>query len=139
MKSTLKTTVILIFALALSIVITGCAGCGNDTNKNTNDMVESTPAVDTRETIVPEESTLATETFPASEAATDGGNATANDITGTVDENGNHVDESGNIIDDAGNIINDAGNAIGNAADNVGNAVKDVVDGVGNGVRDLTR
>ena len=153
MKFYLRTVVISAFALALSTVVTGCAGCGNDTNHNKNDMVESTPAVETSET-VSEEDTLATETFPAaSEPATDGGNATANDIQGTIDENnytmdengnrfdanGNRVDENGNIIDDAGNIISEAGDAVGNVVDNVGNAVNDVVDGIGDGARSLTR
>ena len=153
MKSYLRTVVILVFALALSTATTGCAGCGNNTDPNKKDMVESAPAVEASET-VPEENTLATETFPAaSEPVTDGGNSTANDIQGTIDENnftidengnrfdanGNRVDENGNIIDDAGNIISDAGNAVGNVVDNVGNAVNDVVDGIGEGARSLTR
>lgn len=146
MKTSLKTTVILIFALALSTVITGCAGCGNDTNQNVDDMVESTPAAETDEGIVEDENALNNETQSnVYEPATDGGNATANDINGStdtngiVDENGNRVDENGNIIDDAGNIVNEAGEAVGNAMDNVGDAVDDVVDGAGEGVRDLTR
>lgn len=151
MKTSLKTTVILIFALALSTVITGCAGCGNDTNQNVDDMVESTPAAETDEGTIEDENTLNNDTqttIPDPNA--EGGNATANDINGTtngvtdengytVDENGNRVDENGNIIDDAGNIVSEAGDAVGNAMDNVGDAVDDVVDGAGEGVRDLTR
>lgn len=153
MKTSLKTTVILIFVLALSSVITGCAGCGNDTNQNVDDMVESTPAVENNEGIADDGNALNNETQTnVSEPAADGGNATANDINGnvdtngvvdengyTVDENGNRIDENGNIIDDAGNIVSEAGDAVGNAMDNVGDAVDDVVDGAGEGVRDLTR
>jgi len=152
MKTSLKTTVILIFALALSTVITGCAGCGNDTTPNADEMVESTPAAETEEGIIEDDNALEeTQIFP-SEPATDGGNSTANDINGatdtngvvdengyTIDENGNRVDANGNIIEDGGNIISEAGDAVGDAMDNVGNAVDDVVDGAGDGVRDLTR
>ena len=155
MKSFLKTSVILLFALALSSVMTGCAGCGNDTtNKDKNDMVE-TPA-DTSEGIAEHSTTSPTE----SSSHTTSGNYIIDEFGNRYDENGNRVDENGNfidnngnlidenanrtdengnILDDAGNIVNDAGNAVGNVIDDVGNAVKDVADGVGNGVRNMTR
>ena len=155
MKTFFRTSVILIFALALSSVMTGCAGCGNSTtNKDKNDMVE-TPA-DTSEGIA--EHSTATPTESMSETTGDNyitdefgnrydesgnpvdENGNFMDNNGNLtDENANRTDENGNLLDDAGNIVNDAGNAVGNVIDDVGNAVKDVTDGVGNGVRNMTQ
>lgn len=150
MKNIKKTTVILIFALALASLTTGCAGCGTDTQQNQNDMVESTPVQPTEDVIENNNTNAADEPYSDNAVTENGGNATANDITGTgnytVDENGNYIDENGNIVDnngnildDAGNIVSDAGNAVGNAVENVGDAANDVVNGVGEGVKDITR
>ena len=150
MKKIRKTTVILILALALASFTTGCGGCGTDNHQNMDDMVESTPA-QTDEGIVEDNNAAVTDEHDSDNAVTEnGGNATANDITGagnyTVDENGNYIDENGNIVDangnildDAGNIVSDAGTAVGNVIENVGDAANDVVDGVGEGVNDMTR
>jgi len=143
MKISLKTTVILIFALALSTVITGCAGCGNDRNQNMDDMVESTPAAETDQGIIEDENAFNSETHSTvSDPNAAGGNATAGDINGSTNGAGNGngtTDANGNIIDDAGNIVNEVGNAVGDAVDNAGDAAKDVLDGVENGARTLTR
>lgn len=121
MKIFRKATVILVLALVLSSFTTGCAGCGKNNNPNTNDMVESTPA-GTDEGILNDENAFTSET--------------PNNVSDNgIQNNGGN----GNVVDDAGNIISDAGDVVGDAVNNVGNAAKDVVDGVGNGVRDLTR
>ena len=145
MKIFRKATVIFVLALVLSSFTTGCAGCGNNNNPNTNDMVESTPA-GTDEGILNDENAFTSETpnnVSDNGIQNNGGNGNTDNITnnanGVVDNNGNRVDENGNVVDDAGNIISDAGDVVGDAVNNVGNAAKDVVDGVGNGVRDLTR
>lgn len=150
MKKTVKTVVILTLALALASFTTGCAGCGTSNQPNTNDMVESTP-VQTEEAILETETASATEIPSTEHTVTDnGGNATANDISGagnyTVDENGNYinenghrVDENGNLLDDTGNLLNDAGNAVGDVVDGVGNAAQDVTNGIEEGVRNMTR
>lgn len=150
MKKLVKTVVILTLALALGSFTTGCAGCGTGTEPNTNDMVESTP-VQTDEGMMETETTSTMEEPVSDNAVIDnGGNATANDITGTgnytVDENGNYinenghrVDENGNLIDDAGNILSDTGNAVGDVVEGVGDAAKDVTDGIGEGVKSMTR
>lgn len=149
MKKMMKTVVILTLALALASFTTGCAGCGTSTEPNANDMVESTP-VQTEEMSETEAITTTEEPVSDNAIMENGGNATANDITGTgnytVDENGNYinenghrVDESGNLLDDAGNIISDAGNAVGDVVEGVGDAAKDVTDGIGEGVKSMTR
>lgn len=136
MKNAKKSTVILIMSLFLTSMLTGCSGCGNNTDKNRNDMVESTPA-HSGEDIQNEENTLSS-TDPGTND--NGGNASANDITGnTTGENSTIVDSEGNILDDAGNIIHDAGDAVGNVVEDVGNAAEDVTNGIGEGVKDMTR
>lgn len=129
MKKFKKTTAILLLALSIASFAVGCGGCGTDKDKNMNDMVESNPAK--TEESLPE----------------NGGNATANDITGSItEENGNiaddnsvNTDENGNLVDDAGNIITDAGDMVGDAVEDVGDAAKDVTDGVGEGVKDIVK
>lgn len=140
MKKTITLTLVLILVLTLSSgVLTGCAGCGTDTN-NTNDMVESTP-MNTEEGIIEEEKTTDTHD--------NGGNTDNTEISTSadtvveenamVDDNANLTDANGNPIAADNNAGNDAGNVVGDAVDNVGNAAADVVDGVGEGVRELTR
>lgn len=136
MKNVKKATVILMMSFLLTSLLTGCSGCGTGTDKNMNDMVESTPAHSGDDTF-DEDNALS-----SSDSGTNdnGGNATANDITGNVtNENGEVVDSEGNILDDAGNIITDAGDAVGNVVEDVGNAAEDVTNGIGEGVKDMTR
>lgn len=136
MKNAKKATVILTMSFLLTSLLTGCSGCGTGMDKNRNDMVESTPT-HSGEDIQNEDNTLSS-TNPSTND--NGGNATANDITGnTTGENGTIVDSEGNILDDAGNIIHDAGDAVGNVVEDVGNAAEDVTNGIGEGVKDMTR
>lgn len=136
MKKAKKSTVILIMSLLLTSMLTGCSGCGTGTDKSKNDMVESTP-VHSEENLFDENTD---DTGIGEHANDEGKNATANDITGEPhDENGTIVDSEGNIVDDAGNIIRDAGDVVGNVVENVGNAAEDVTNGIGEGVKDMTR
>lgn len=136
MKNAKKATVILTMSFLLTSMLTGCSGCGTGTDKSKNDMVESTPA-HSEENLFDES---ADDTGIGENTNDNGGNATANDITGeSHDANGTIVDSEGNIVDDAGNIIRDAGDAVGNVVEDVGNAAEDVTNGIGEGVKDMTR
>ena len=141
MKKSITLTLVLLLVLTLSSgVLTGCAGCGTDMN-NTNDMVESTPP-NTEEGILEDENA-------SNNKHENGGNTNNTEISTSantivddntmVDDNANLTDANGNPIAADNNAGNDAGNVVGDAIDNVGYAAADVVDGVGNGVRDLTR
>lgn len=138
MKKARLITIALLLTLSLSsAVLTGCAGCGTTNENRPEDMVESTPAAT-------EEGILETETAFEDNAVSE--NAVVDDNANLTDANGNPImtpdnnaDESGNITGDSENIVDDAGDVVGGAVENVDDAAKDVVDGVGNGVKSLVR
>jgi len=144
MKKTTLITLVLLFVLSMSsAMLTGCAGCGTQ-NNNANDMVESTPA-NTEEGIMEDESAFTNETDNVN---SNGGNTNNTDISNdadsvvdennTINDNANVTDSNGNPIVTEGEVVDESGNIVDGAVGNVGDAAKDVIDGVGNGVKELT-
>ena len=144
-------------ALLILMMLACTAACGRkeqNADDMANNMTETSQVADETNTdaVFPENETgetdgingsnLGTTGEPATETMdeTAGGNSTANESSGIIDETGNVIGDEDNAAgrtdNAAGNAASDAGNAVENAADDAGNAVKDVIDGAGDVVRD---
>ncbi len=144
-------------ALLILMMLVCTAACGRkeqNADDMANNMTETSQVADETNTdaVFPENETgetdgingsnLGTTGEPATETMdeTAGGNSTANESSGIIDETGNVIGDEDNAAgrtdNAAGNAASDAGNAVENAADDAGNAVKDVIDGAGDVVRD---
>ena len=137
-------------ALLILMMLVCTAACGRK-EQNADDMANSmtgtSQAADETHTdaVLPENGNGETdgingtnlgttgETTTETMEETAGGNSTANESSGIIDDTGNVIDAAGAAV---GNAADDAGNAVENAADNVGNAVQDVIDGAGDVVKD---
>ena len=136
-------------ALLLLMMLVCTAACGRkeqNADDMANSMTETSQAAGETHTdaVLPENETGSTgingsnlgttgETATETMEETAGGNSTANESSGIIDDTGNVIDDAGDAV---GNAADDAGNAVENAADNVGNAVQDVIDGAGDVVKD---
>ena len=136
-------------ALLLLMMLVCTAACGRkeqNADDMANSMTETSQAAGETHTdaVLPENETGSTgingsnlgttgETATETMEETAGGNSTANESSGIIDDTGNVIDDAGEAV---GNAADDAGNAVENAADNVGNAVQDVIDGAGDVVKD---
>ena len=137
-------------ALLILMMLACTAACGR-TEQNADDMAnsmtETSQAADETHTdaVLPENETGETsgingsnlgttgETATETVGETAGGNSTANESSGIIDDTGNVINDAGDAV---GNAADDAGNAVRNAADDAGNAVNDVIDGAGDVVKD---
>lgn len=139
-------------ALLILMMLVCTAGCGRkqqDANDMADGMMETTQAADETHTdaVLPEHETggnsgingssLGTTGETATETVeeTAGGNSTANESSGIIDDTGNVIDDAGNAVK---NAADDAGNVVNDVIDGAGDVVKDAADGVADGVKDMT-